>query len=191
MTSGIYTWSKNFVDAIKVAVGRNSNDKAFFGNWSGANKASERRTAAKEIYNFLTSSNNPYANEKHATLISHSHGGNVAKVLNNLLASDDWKVDIINIETPQREDFQVKTLTDGKYLNFYSTEDLIQFMGTSGQNSEFGKARTDKKADKNIELKENRGILRWIKNAAGHSLHNDNTSSQQIIEETRKKFERQ
>jgi hypothetical protein len=185
------TWNKNFVDAMKVAVGRSPSDKAFFGNWSGANKSSERRIAAKEIYNFLTSPNNPYADKKHATLISHSHGGDVAKVLNNLLSTDDWTVDIINIETPQREDFRVKTLTDGRYLNFYSTEDLIQFMGTSGENTEFGKARTDKKADRNIELKESRGILRWIKNAAGHSLHNDNAASQQIIEETRKEFEKQ
>jgi len=146
------TWNKDFTKQMANATGWSTKDVRF-GQWSGANNANERRKAAEVFYEYLTSDKNPLREGKHVTLISHSHGGNVSKELNNLLADDGWTVDLINIETPQREDFQVETLTERKYINFYSNEDLIQYLGTSGKNSQDGKARKDPKADANIDLK--------------------------------------
>ena len=195
------TWGSEFVKNMLKATGWNKiQTNALYGNWSGLNNAKARIEAANSMYNFLTSDKNPYRYLKHTTLIGHSHGGNVDKILGSKLRADGWSVDIVNIETPQRKDFNMGRGGHGVYLNFYSKLDIVQFAGSLGHRWESG-ARTDYAADKNIELPESipiitptrpilfNSIFQWFKDVGGHSLHNNPLSSGIIINQTKKAFE--
>ena len=195
------TWEGGFVKNMLHATGWDKIQKnAYFGNWSGANKSKARIEAANALFNFLTSDKNPYRDLKHATLIGHSHGGNVNKILRNKLQAEGWTVDIVNIETPQRTDFNTGSGGYGAYLNFYSKSDVVQFGGALGKRWGSG-SRTDYAADENIELPESipiitplspiplNSIIQWFKDAGGHSLHNNELSQSVIINETQKTFD--
>jgi hypothetical protein len=129
--------------------------------------------------------------------VCHSHGGNVAKRVKNILEGYDpaWVVDVINIETPQRSNFQFNN-SSGKILNFWSNIDFWQWAGTI---ADFDSSmpdpgplgsRKDPKADINLQLLslpkigiESYGgeMLRWINTTMGHSLHNDDWAKAQIL----------
>jgi|SRR5690554_6619804 len=153
---------------------------------------------------------------KHATLIGHSHGGNVGKLVKEGLEEQGWIVDLINISTPQRDDFQTSNKGNGKYLNFYSNVDLIQYIGSiNSLESTITESRIDKNADRNIEVDnwkeygsnskelkqtvvapfvyilEGMGnLVEWIfKDGAGHSVHNSE-AQQQIIKDTGNEFKK-
>ncbi len=57
----------------------------FVANWSGSNTSAARMKVADKISNWLMSDKNPFVDQKHVTLISHSHGGNVSKIVKNKL----------------------------------------------------------------------------------------------------------
>lgn len=113
---------------------------------------------------------------------------------------DGWVVDIINIETPQRKDYQSAKTGPGVYLNFYSNNDLIQKLGASGAEGPLG-ARKDPKADANIPLVESipitipgqplpaNKIVTWFKDSGGHSLQNNELSNSNIVDQTKKAFD--
>ena len=125
------TWHSTFANNMLKATNWSSVQKGmFYASWSGSNTYGARMEAADKLYAWITSEKNSLRDKKHATLISHSHGGNVSKIVKNKLEEQGWTVDIINIETPQRVDFQTNKTGDGVYLNFYSNVDLIQFLGT-------------------------------------------------------------
>ena len=181
------TFSKSFENEMLKATGWSKTQNAgFMINWSGANKSQDRILAAKGIVEWLTSDKNPHRNLKHTTLIGHSHGGNINKLVYNQLIALGWKVDVINIETPQRKDFdaQRNDLRKGLYLNFFSKMDAVQWAGALGEST--GR-RTDNSADKNIELKED--PKRFYEDAGGHSLHNNPETQKVIISETQKAFD--
>ncbi|MFC3809172.1 hypothetical protein [Lacihabitans lacunae] len=129
---------------------------------------------------------------------------NVAKRVKNILEGFDasWIVDVINIETPQRSDFQFNN-SNGKILNFWSNSDFVQWLGTMADNDyNFPSQgpmgpRKDPKADKNLQLLskpklnlESFGgeMLNWITNSGGHSLQNDEWYQWQILFHFNKNF---
>jgi len=195
------TWDPEFVKSMMHVTNWDKvKQTAFYGNWSGANKNAARNQAANVFFDFLVSEKNPYRALNHVTLIGHSHGGNVNKVLANKLTELGWRVDILNIETPQRSYFTKPAGTFGIALNFSSKADLIQFAGAFGSKSATG-SRHDWSADKNIELPEIfptvmpgssipvSSVLQWLKDSGGHSLHNNGLAQAAIITETKKAFE--
>lgn len=188
--------------------------------WSGANSRDARAAAANAIVLELTSEQNierlkKLGKEKHATLVSHSHGGNVAKLVKRQLLALGWTVDMINIETPQRKEY-VSEKGKGINLNFFSRFDFIQFGGTFGLYADLSGAYTKDMEGKcgervdcnaiNVELrpydkinKELKGTVfaafrllgkfaEWVNTSFGHSLHNNKDSEKQIIEKTKEVF---
>lgn len=195
------TWEGGFVKNMLRATGwEKIQANAYFGNWSGANKSSSRIEASNAFFNFLTSDKNPFRDLKHATLIGHSHGGNVNKILRNKLQAAGWTVDILNIETPQRTEFNTPSGGGGVFLNFFHKSDVVQFAGAFGKRWNTG-SRKDYAADKNIELPESipiitpftlipfNSVLQWFQDAGGHSLHNNQLSQRVIINQTQQAFD--
>ena len=136
-------------------------------------------------------------------LVSHSHGGNVAKLLKNQLESLGWRVDVINIETPQRADFQSDRQGNGVYLSFYYSYDFVQQMGSrslADWTFFLQSGRIDNKAGKNTELHPDyslysqvtqnilTGVYIWYLDSLGHGLHNNPTVRPQIIEDVKNQF---
>lgn len=103
-------------------------------------------------------------------------------------------MDLINIETPQRNDIQIKS-KKGIILNIWSNGDFIQWLGSIADfdlkqpsPGPFG-SRKDPVADFNIQLlapnfvtQEQYGpaMFKWIKNSLGHSLQGDDWYRAQI-----------
>ena len=169
--------------------------------WSGENNSTAREVAAQELSLILNSNLGisllrNFGFDRHIVLVSHSHGGNVAKLLKNKLEDLDsrWLVDLINIETPQRNDIQIKS-KKGIILNIWSNGDFIQWLGSIADfdlkqpsPGPFG-SRKDPVADFNIQLlapnfvtQEQYGpaMFKWIKNSLGHSLQGDDWYRAQI-----------
>ena len=111
-------------------------------------------------------------------------------------------MDVINIETPQRADFQFNN-SNGKILNIWSKEDVIQWLGTKAD-SDYNfpnegplGSRLDPKADLNLQLLPKSRIsseffggemFKWIINSGGHSLQNDEWYQWQIFYHINKNF---
>jgi RHS repeat-associated protein len=206
------TFSKQFKINVIKATGWNDKtggySKSF--QWSGANETKDRVDAAKSLVKDLNSKDNIERLEKagegkHTTLISHSHGGNVSKLAKNMLEKDGWKVDIINISTPQRADFQTsENKNGGVSLNFYSNYDAVQFAGSAwgmyGNVPLIGASKGSREdpSMKNMEVDTSMPIYgtagaglnlyQWGQDSAGHGLHNNPMSSSQIINEIRNAF---
>ena len=126
------TWPKEFKERMSNILGYKLDESIDDINWGGGNSVSARKKAADKIVKELTNiKTNPLAHEKHAILIGHSHGGNVNKLVKKKLLAMGWRVDMINIETPQRSDYKAP-IVKGKGINisFYSEFDLIQFGGS-------------------------------------------------------------
>jgi hypothetical protein len=164
-------------------------------DWSGNNDKFERYYAAGRIVEWVNSSSNPQVASKHLTLIGHSHGGNVNKIVKNRLEAKGWRVDIINIETPQRKDYESRNTGKGVYLNFYSPIDLVQYGGALFQPGADGR-RQDPVADKNVKLFEItvpfntvNNTFKWLGDGVGHSLQNNSDCQKQIVDETQKAFD--
>ena len=153
------TWNSTFAkNMLKATNWGDVQKEMIYASWSGSNNSGARIEAADKIYDWITSEENDLRDLKHVTLLSHSHGGNIGKLLKNRLENEGWLVDIINIETPQREDFQTSGSGEGVYLNFYSKGDLVQFFGTADNfltypnNQGPEGSRIDPNAQMNIEL---------------------------------------
>src|SRR5690606_28876285 len=157
--TGGNTWQKTFSENIAKSTGWNANSTYEF-TWTGNNNTDDRKTAGQKLAENLMSDNNPFKESKHATLVGHSHGGNVNKEAKNILEENGWTVDIINIATPQRTDHQSKKTGDGEYLNFYNTNDVVQYAGAKPKTSSEG-ARKDSKADLNQAVNPSNN---WFKN---------------------------
>lgn len=91
--------------------------------WIGGNSESARKVAAEDIINLIVKKKkNP---DKPIRLIDHSHGGNVAILLTNLLEEKGMEVDtLITIATPVRE-YKLKTKA-GQHIQMYNNRDSVQ-----------------------------------------------------------------
>jgi hypothetical protein len=118
---------------------------------------------------------------------------NVNKIAKNILEENGWTVDIINISTPQRKDFQQDSKGTGINLNLYSNGDLIQWIGVDNFDFNIGTnqgslgSRLDPKSN-NYNISGANLFFNWIKNAAGHSYHNDVMSQKQIENVIKQEF---
>ena len=178
------TWQKDFSQKLASATGW-SPKSTYEYSWSGENNVSAREMGGKQLAKWLMSDANPYKNLKHATLVGHSHGGNGDKITKNILEANGWEVDIINIATPQREDFQSDNKGKGLYINFYNNNDLIQYLGAmGGSNDNTGRYQNNKNSRIDNKANVNKKIITkgdWINMNAGHSYHNVKDAQDQII----------
>ena len=177
------TWNKKFSEEVASITGWDENS-TFEYTWSGNNNSLSRNAGGVNLAAQLMSDNNPYKDKKHATLIGHSHGGNVNKVAKNILEKDGWTVDIINIATPQRSDHVTGSSGSGTYLNFYNDNDAVQYLGAKPETPITG-PRMDASADSNTEIETSKS---WFSTSGGHSFHQDPEAQKQMLEVIRNAF---
>lgn len=150
-----YTWTNEFREYISEQFDDESVEE---GNWSGGNSVKVRKEGAEKIYKEIKEYMEENPNEP-IRLIGHSHGGNVAILVTNLLHTDGYEVkNLVTIATPVREYNLNKGVYVGQHVNVYSTIDMVQTMGGSIWN--FGAAkRTFSESDTNNLLNYNKGPI--------------------------------
>jgi len=206
-----FTFNSDFVKDVVSALNLDSkfNTIPLIPMWSGENENKSRIEAADQIVNYINSEK--YISElyslgiesKHLYIIAHSHGGNIAKMVCNKLTNLGWDVEVINIATPQRKEYQfIPSNKKLLRLNFYSTADLIQWYGIDDNyifryddNTGMTGARKDPNATNiqifsksdlgfvKVELENSnlfKTIQEWAVMSGGHSLHSNGFMSMQI-----------
>lgn len=119
------TWTPDFVEYVEGLFNESSKKM----KWTGGNSTGARSEAAKdfvtEVYEWH--SKNP---DDPIRLVGHSHGGNVAIMLANLLDKKGMKVDtLITIATPVRGYNLDKNTSVGQHIHVYNKKDQIQVNG--------------------------------------------------------------
>lgn len=138
------TWTPDFVEYIGDLY---DEDVSKF-KWTGGNNKRARKQAAEELAEEIINwrKTNP---DEPIRLIGHSHGGNVAIMVANLLGEEDIKVEtLVTIATPVRE-YQLKQEV-GQHLHVYNERDGIQVNG--GSIWLLGKARRTFPAAANVKI---------------------------------------
>ncbi|MBJ6362470.1 RHS repeat-associated core domain-containing protein, partial [Paenibacillus sp. GCM10012307] len=121
------TWTPKFVEYVEGLFNESSRSL----EWTGGNTTGARSKAAKdflkEVYEWhLKNPDDPIR------LIGHSHGGNVAIMLANLLAEKGMKVEtLITIATPVRGYRLDKNTSVGQHIQLYNKADQVQLNGGS------------------------------------------------------------
>ncbi|WP_245864319.1 DUF6531 domain-containing protein [Paenibacillus donghaensis] len=114
------TWTPDFVKYVE-GLFNESSDKL---NWTGKNNSGARSDASEEMLNQVYEWHKENPNEP-IRLVSHSHGGNVAILLTNLLAKKGMEVEtLITIATPVRE-YKLETKV-GQHIQMYNNRDSVQ-----------------------------------------------------------------
>ncbi|GIO86405.1 hypothetical protein J25TS5_33370 [Paenibacillus faecis] len=114
------TWTPDFVKYVEGLF--NESSKAL--EWTGKNSNGARSDAAKGFVKTVYEwhSKNP---DEPIRLVGHSHGGNVAIMLANLLEEKGLKVEtLITVATPVRE-YKLKTEV-GQHIQMYNGKDAVQ-----------------------------------------------------------------
>ncbi|WP_438448068.1 DUF6531 domain-containing protein [Gorillibacterium sp. sgz5001074] len=150
------TWTPEFVTYVEDLFNETSGKL----NWSGKNKDEARSEAAEEALNevYEWHKNNP---DDPIRIVGHSHGGNVAILLTNLLAEKGMKVDtLITVATPVRE-YKLDTEV-GQHIQMYNNRDIVQMdmggydFGWKIFNAGFGSTTSRKfKGADNVRAKDN------------------------------------
>ncbi|MFC4306052.1 lipase family protein, partial [Cohnella boryungensis] len=114
------TWTDDFVDYSEKLFNEESEKL----NWTGKDSNNARSNAAdtfvEQVYAWHLE--NP---DEPIRLVGHSHGGNVAIMLTNLMAEKGVKVEtLITIATPVRG-YKLKTEV-GQHINMYNNRDFVQ-----------------------------------------------------------------
>jgi RHS repeat-associated protein len=97
--------------------------------WSGDNTSKARLSAAREVAQLALESNN---GKEPITLVGHSHGGNVAIEAINILRGElnfEGEINLITLNTPNRQEFQLDDNANAKHFNIYAKGDLITRFG--------------------------------------------------------------
>ncbi|WP_440115587.1 RHS repeat-associated core domain-containing protein [Paenibacillus sp. QZ-Y1] len=114
------TWTPDFVKYVEGLF--NESSKAL--EWTGKNSKGARSDAAEDLVKTVYEwhSKNP---DEPIRLVGHSHGGNVAIMLANLLEKKGMKVEtLITVATPVRE-YKLKTKV-GQHIHMYNNRDSVQ-----------------------------------------------------------------
>lgn len=121
--------NENFVYHNKAK----SQKRGVSASWSGGNYDEARQQAALELVAYIKE----HLNGEPITLVGHSHGGNVAILVANILAADPElegiKINLLTMNTPARDyqlSFAAAKITT--HYQVYNTSDVVQ---TSGGNS--------------------------------------------------------
>lgn len=122
------TWKSDF----KKYVGELFNNEVVKApDWSGKNNPGARKDGAQKVYNKIIEYHEEHPDEP-IRLVGHSHGGNVAILVTNMLAKKDIKVEtLITIATPVREYQLDEGVTVGQRIQVYNKFDSIQVLGGS------------------------------------------------------------
>lgn len=144
------TWTPDFVKYVE-GLFNESSEKL---NWTGKNSTGARSNAAEESINkvYEWHSKNP---DEPIRLVGHSHGGNVAILLANLLEKKGKKVEIlITVANPVRE-YKLDTKV-GQHIQMYNNRDSVQMdMGGKWWRLGFGSTSTRKfKGADNVRAKD-------------------------------------
>ncbi|RXZ79064.1 hypothetical protein EBB07_24750 [Paenibacillaceae bacterium] len=132
-------------------VGKLFNENVKEQDWTGDNSINAGSKAAQDIFDdiYKWHLDNELNNRKEPIrLVGHSHGGNVAIMVTNLLAEKDIKV-----ATPVRE-YKLETEV-GQRVHVYNKFDAVQVLGGKAGRAAMAPASAFKGA-KNVEVK-----LRW------------------------------
>ena len=185
------TWAdkrdSKFTDEMQAYIEDLFGENAFAESWSGGNSKGAREIGAKELFNAILRhlESNP---DDPVRLIGHSHGGNIAILVANMLAKEGIRVEtLITIATPVRGDYQLdfvptigplgsSALTNvNQHINIYNRGDGIQTGGGSIWNG--GEAgRTFKNAN-NVEIP----VLRHRRIYNHEFMHNDKATWESYI----------
>ncbi|WP_028592988.1 RHS repeat-associated core domain-containing protein [Paenibacillus assamensis] len=121
------TWTSNFVKYVEKLF----NEKSEKLIWSGDNNIDARSEAAEGFVTQIYDWHKKHPNDP-IRLIGHSHGGNVAIMLSNLLAEKGLEVEtLITIATPVREYTLDKNTSVGQHIHLYNNTDQVQSNGGS------------------------------------------------------------
>ncbi len=111
-------------------------DSFFTYVWSGKLSSKAREEAALILYNEINKIIETYKNKKiQITLITHSHGGNVALNLAKVCESENFKIDkLILLACPVQEETKefAKNKIFKKVYNIYSLMDSLQVLDPQG-----------------------------------------------------------
>ena len=113
----------------------NNNRKNFLFNWSGKNNRTGRTVAAKSLITYISKLRKNVSQNEPLTLVGHSHGGNVSIEAINMLVNmpefDDIKINLLTINTPVREDYQLSSKAQSRvtHINVYDPLDPVQSRG--------------------------------------------------------------
>jgi len=133
------TWTDDFREWVVGTDGPFKGEQLFLGDWSdtgiggaviggAGNSLSARQDGANAIFNQILNYHRANPNEP-IHLVGHSHGGNVAILVANMLAQQGIQVEtLITIGTPVRE----YTLTGNnvkQHINVYNNIDGVQTSG--------------------------------------------------------------
>ncbi|MCL2717361.1 MAG: thioesterase domain-containing protein [Lachnospiraceae bacterium] len=121
------TWTNEFRDYLIGLY----NEEIFAEPWTGKNNMRARKNAAKDLVVSIKEYVK-YNPDEPIRLIGHSHGGNVAILVANMLAEENIKVEtLITIGTPVREyHLNRKSKTNiEEFLSIYNKGDAVQKVG--------------------------------------------------------------
>ncbi len=122
------TWTQDFIDYLESDV-LNDEEEIYTPKWSGGNDKESRREAAEEIAEAIIKHNQSNPDDP-IRLIGHSHGGNVAIMVANILATEEINVEtLVTIATPVRGYQLEKGVTVGQHINVYNYSDEVQVRG--------------------------------------------------------------
>ncbi|WP_059051182.1 RHS repeat-associated core domain-containing protein [Paenibacillus senegalimassiliensis] len=114
------TWTSDFVEYVEELFGESSGTL----EWTGKNSKGARSAAAEDFVDTVYNWHSQNPNEP-IRLVGHSHGGNVAIILSNLLENKGMKVEtLITVATPVRE-YKLETEV-GQHIHMYNNRDIVQ-----------------------------------------------------------------
>ena len=122
------TWTQDFRNYLEKNV-LSEGEKTYTPKWSGGNDKNSREKAAEQIAQEIITyhQNNP---DEQIRLIGHSHGGNVAVMVVNILAEKNIDVEtLVTIATPVRGYQLEKGATVKQHINVYNNSDQVQVRG--------------------------------------------------------------
>ena len=122
------TWTQDFRNYLEKNV-LSEGEKTYTPKWSGGNDKNSREKAAEQIAQEIITyhQNNP---DEQIRLIGHSHGGNVAVMVVNILAEKNIDVEtLVTIATPVRGYQLEKGATVKQHINVYNNSDQVQVCG--------------------------------------------------------------
>ena len=147
----------------------NNNRKNFLFNWSGKNNRTGRTVAVKSLITYISKLRKNVSQNEPLTLVGHSHGGNVSIEAINMLVNmpefDDIKINLLTINTPVREDYQLSSKAQSRvtHINVYDPLDPVQSRGGNDYSipyaGEMGKAGRTFKNATNIEVNHPQGLI--------------------------------
>ena len=125
------TWTSDFRTYISKFY---NNEEVFAPKWTGGNSVEARADAAENIAFEIEKwhKENP---DDPIRIIAHSHGGNVAFMVVDILASKGLTTGAIEVETlitiatPIRSDYKMWLGKPAQHLNVYSNSDKVQISG--------------------------------------------------------------